>query len=199
VAVERRTGQEFSRALRELVLEPLGIEAYLGDEPPRPPVAIADVPGEHTGTDLESFNSPFWRSLALPWGGLVTTADGALALVRAFADRAPGFLAEATRADATRDQTGGVPGGLFPPFVWDRCPWGLGPQLRGDGEPHLGAPRGNPSSFGHGGLSGCLVWADPAAGTAWGFFGARTVLSGWPSRVGPRIGEAALALTAAWS
>ena len=34
---------------------------------------------EHTGTHLDPYNSPFWRSLALPWGGLLTTATGALA------------------------------------------------------------------------------------------------------------------------
>ena len=194
VVVERRTGQPFTHALRELVLAPLGLEAYLGEEPPRRPAALADVTGEHQGTELEPFNSPFWRSLALPWGGLVTTPADALALVRAFAGHPPGFLSETLRVEAISNQTADRAGGIFPPYLWDRCPWGLGPELRGDKAPHLGAPGGNPDSFGHGGSSGCLVWADPAASVAWGFFGARIAQSGWPARVGPRIGDAVLAL-----
>ena len=61
----------------------------------------------------------------------------------------------------------------------------------------MGAPPGNQRSFGHAGISGCLVWADPAADVAWGFFGTGTLLSGWTSRVGPRIGQAVLDLAAA--
>src|ERR1051326_4078617 len=130
VAVERRTGRPFPDALRELVLEPLDLEATLGAEPPRPTAAIGGLTGEHAGTELESFNTPFWRSLALPWGGLVATAADAVALVRAFAGHPVGFLREATRAEAVRNQTGELGGGMFPPYGWQPGPWGLGPELR---------------------------------------------------------------------
>jgi CubicO group peptidase (beta-lactamase class C family) len=78
LVVERITGQGFAAALRALALGPLGVEGYLGEEPPRPPAVLADVRGQQRGTPLEPFNSPFWRSLALPWAGLVTTPAGAL-------------------------------------------------------------------------------------------------------------------------
>lgn len=193
VVVERLTGQPFPAALRSLVLDPLGIESYLGVESPRPPAWVAGDHGEHTGTPLEPFNSPFWRSLGLAWGGLLTTAEGALALARAFAGVPAGFLRPATLAEATRDQTGGLAGGLGPFGEWPRCPWGLGAELRGTKAPHWTPAAASPGSFGHLGASGCVAWADPAAGVAWAILGPRTCIDGWLTRAGPAIGAALLA------
>src|SRR5690606_24221080 len=63
IAVERAYGQVFSAALGGLVLEPLGIEAYLGAEPPRPPANLIGDRSPEVGTPLEPYNSSFWRSL----------------------------------------------------------------------------------------------------------------------------------------
>lgn len=193
VLVEQRTGRPFPEALQTLVLEPLGLEAYLGREPPRPPALLADVRGQHAGTELEPFNSSFWRGLALPWGGLVTTLDGALALVRVFQGRPTGFLRDATLAEATRNQTGELGGGQVPPLIWPRCPWGLGPELRGAKLPHWAPAEASPGSFGHAGASGCLAWADPTVDVAWALIGTRTAASGWLLRQGSQIGAAVLA------
>jgi beta-lactamase class C len=188
--VERRTGQEFADALRDLVLGPLDVEGYLGAEPPRAPAALADVRGSHRGGELEPYNSRFWRSLALPWAGLVTTAAGALALVRAFRGYPPAFLRPETSAEATRSQTGALAGGLVEPLYWSPCPWGLGPDLRGDKTPHWAPAAAGPDSFGHSGASGCLAWAAPAPGVAWAMLGTRTADSGWLLRRAPAIGAA---------
>ena len=179
VVVERRTGKRFAEALAELVLEPLGIAGYLGVEPPSPPVRIAGDFGVHTGTALEPINSRFWRSLALPWAGLITTVEGALRLVRAFAGFPHDFLPPALLAEATRSQTDGIGGGFFPPLVWPACPWGLGVEVRGEKSPHWTPPQASPASFGHVGSTGCLAWADPEAGLAWVMFGARNFLGWW--------------------
>lgn len=191
--VEWRTSQGFADALRELVLDPLGVEGYLGAEPPREPATLADVRGTHRGGELEPFNSAFWRSLALPWAGLLTTAAGALALVRAFQGYPAGFLQPRTRAEATRDQTGGLSGGFVKPLFWSPCPWGLGPDLRGHKAPHWAPAEAGADSFGHSGASGCLAWAAPAAGVAWALLGARTADSGWLLRRAPAIGAAIVA------
>jgi beta-lactamase class C len=188
--VERRTGREFADALRDLVLGPLAVEAYLGAEPTRAPAALSDVRGSHRGGELEPYNSAFWRSLALPWAGLVTTAEGALALVRAFQGAPAVFLRPDTRAEATRDQTGGLAGGFVEPLYWSPCPWGLGPDLRGDKMPHWAPAEAGPDSFGHSGASGCLAWAAPAPGVAWAMLGTRTADSGWLLRRAPAIGAA---------
>lgn len=193
IVVEQQTGLPFPEALRTLVLEPLGLEAYLGCEPPRQPAVLADVRGPQAGTAREPFNSPFWRRLGLPWGGLVTTLDGALALVRAFQGHPAGVLSAATVAEATRSQTGDLGGGQVPPLIWPRCPWGLGPELRDAKLPHWAPETASPDSFGHAGASGCLVWADPSAGIAWALIGTRTAASGWLLRQGREIGAAVLA------
>ena len=191
LVVERRTGQPFADALAELILAPLGVEGYLGVEPPRAPAVIGGQLGDHAGTTLEPFNSPFWRSLAFSWGGLVTTAAGALALVQAFAGRPAGFLPADLRADAVRDQTHGLAGGLFPPLRWPRCPWGLGVELRGDKRPHWTPRAAAPESFGHAGASGALAWHDPAADVSWAILGARTFEKWWQDWAA--IGAAVLA------
>jgi CubicO group peptidase (beta-lactamase class C family) len=180
VVVERLTGKPFAAAVTDLVLAPLGIEAYLGVEPPRTPARIAGSYGEHAGTELEPFNSAFWRSLALPWGGMVSTADGALALAGAFGGVPAGFLPPALLADAIRDQTGGL-GGAMLVFPWSPAPWGLGVELRGAKNPHWTPATASPGSFGHAGSSGCLVWVDPKAGVAWAIHGTRTFDAWWSS------------------
>src|SRR5207248_1413765 len=82
--------------LGELVLAPLDIVGRLGAESGPQAARLAGVRGEHAGTLREPFNSPFWRSLALPWGGLVTNAEGALRLIEAFAGRPSDFLRPGT-------------------------------------------------------------------------------------------------------
>lgn len=56
--------------------------------------------------------------------------------------------------------TGIVPGvGRFAP-----CPWGLGIEIRGDKSPHWTGTTNSPSTFGHFGGAGTMLWVDPAAG-----------------------------------
>ncbi len=191
--VEHHTGQAFATALDSLVLRPMGIDAYLGVEPPRAPVVLADVRGPQAGTPLEPFNSPFWRSLALPWAGLLTTAAGVLALVRAFLGVPLSFLRLQTLVEATRNQADDLGGGYAPPLVWPRCPWGLGPELRDEKAPHWAPSQASPTSFGHAGASGCVAWSDPTSDVTWAILGTRTADNGWLVRRGPAIGAAILA------
>jgi CubicO group peptidase (beta-lactamase class C family) len=191
--VERQTGLDFPEALRSLVLEPLGIEGYLGSEPPRAPILVEGVTGKRAGTPLEPFNSPFWRSLGLPWAGLVTTAEGALAVVRAYDGVGPGLLSDNVRTEAVRNQVGDLRGGFVKPFLWERSEWGLGPELRGEKRPHWAPQEASPGSFGHSGASGCVAWSDPSAGVSWAILGTRAAGSGWLVRQAPAIGAALLA------
>jgi CubicO group peptidase (beta-lactamase class C family) len=182
IVVERVTGHSFSTALAELVLVPLGIEGYLGLEPPRAPVWVVGELGEHAGTPLSPYNSVFWRRLSLPWGGLVTTAAGALGLVRAFAGMPMDFLPSALLAEATHDQTDGLGGGLVSGVLeWPHCAWGLGVELHGDKKPHFSPAEASPMSFGHTGASGCLAWCDQTGRRAWSMLGCRTFESWWQS------------------
>jgi CubicO group peptidase (beta-lactamase class C family) len=182
IVVERLTGHSFSTALMDLVLGPLGIEGYLGLEPERSPAWVVGELGEHAGTSISPYNSAFWRRLSLPWGGLITTASGALGLVRAFAGIPADFLPSALLAEATHDQTDGLSGGLVSGVLeWPHCAWGLGVELRGDKIPHFSPAQASPASFGHAGASGCLAWCDQAAGVAWSMLSCRTFESWWQS------------------
>lgn len=191
IMIERATGQDFGAALRTLVLDPLGIEAYLDADLPRPAVFLSDVRGRRVQEGIEPFNSRFYLSLALPWAGLVTTLDGALGLIDAWSR--PGFISDATRADATSNQVGDLGGGQVRPLWWRHCPWGLGPEIHGTKTPHWVPPTASAASFGHAGASGCLVWSDPDARLTWALLGTRTADNGWLIRYGSQIGAALLA------
>ena len=193
VVVERLTDRPLPAALDALVCGPLEVEAYLGAEPPRPPASIAGVGGPHAGTPLEPYNSPAHRRLANPADSMLATTGGTLRLVRAFLGRGGAFLREGTRAEAVRDQTGGLGGGIIGHLEWPRCPWGLGPELRGAKAPHWVSPEASPHSFGHAGASGCLAWADPDVELAWVLQGTRHLAGGWLLETGPALTAALLA------
>ena len=172
MVVEQSANEPYHAALRRLVLEPLGIEATLGEQPPRSPARPRGDYGEHAGTPLEMYNSPWYRALGFPWGGGFATAAGALAIVRAFRPQS-GFLPHWLCAEATRDQTGALSGGFGGWLEWNPCPWGLGPEVRGAKEPHFTPATASPATFGHVGASGASVWHDPAADLTWAILGAR--------------------------
>lgn len=167
IIIERITGQTISEAINDLVLGPLGVEGYLGVEPPRTPARVGGALGEHEGDELEPYNSAFYRGLGLPWGGMVATAGCALALARAFAGEPSGFLSPELLADATRDQAGGVPGIMGGFREWERASWGIGVEVHGGKMPQFAPRAASPESFGHSGHSGCLAWHDPQINLTW--------------------------------
>lgn len=192
MVAERAAQARFRDVLQRLVLKPLGIEGYLGDEPPRAPVRIADVRSRHAGTEIEPYNSRYYRSLALPWSQLVTTPAGALQLVRAYAGNPRNFLSDTLRQQAVTSQTDDLPGGYGGHFDYAKCAWGLGADIKGDKKPHWTPQGASPRTFGHAGASGCIVWHDPEADVSWGIFGTRTAENAWLVRGGPKIGAAIL-------
>ena len=196
--VERVTQKTFLDALRALVLQPLNIEGSLGDEPPRAVMTLADVRSRHVGTDIEPYNSRYYRALGLPWSGLITNADGALKLVRAFArfagrnNEPRDFLSDALRHEATQNQTDSLPGGYGGRFDYPVAWWGLGVDLRGDKKPHWTPTNASPYTFGHAGASGCVAWHDPEKNVSWAILGTRTADNAWLVRGAAKIGTAML-------
>ena len=190
LVVERLTRASFRSVVVERVLSLLGIEGYLGTEPPRAPMLIKDIRGDWVGTDYEPFTTAFWRSLGLPWDGLVTTVDGALALVRAYRSHSRSFLSASLHAAAVSNQNGDLAGGFAAPFVWSQCWWGLGPDLRDQKSPHWAPATSSPQTYGHSGATGALAYLDPTVDVAWAIIGTRTANNGWLVRWGPRIGDA---------
>ena len=98
--------------------------------------------------------------------------------------RRPRLLARDTFVDAVTAQypelDGVVPGiGRFDP-----CPWGLGPEIRGNKHPHWTSPHNSAVTYGHFGGSGTFVWVDPIADVACAVVGDRDfdqwALTHWP-------------------
>ncbi len=80
------------------------------------------------------------------------------------------FVAEVMRPtllhDATADDVRSVQypalGGMVPGVGrFDRSPWGLGFEVRGDKSPHWTGTTNSPRTFGHFGGAGTMMWIDP--------------------------------------
>ncbi len=76
---------------------------------------------------------------------------------------APQLLHPDTVAEALAPQWPDLPGVVPGWGSYDPCPWGLGPELRGDKAPHWTGSTASPATFGHFGGSGTLLWVDPVA------------------------------------
>lgn len=214
--VEEVSCTPFVAALRTMVLDPLGIDAVFGADDRDRAVTVADVRSPYRDTALEPFNSPFWRRLGLPTIGMFTNAPGLLSLLGCYGPRArapeaevpgPRLLPAELAAEAVSDQglgrPGGFPGGeafhgfsVAKPIWWPECPWGLAAELRGSKRPHWAGGNAAPESFGHIGLTGCIVWCDPVANVSWALLGSRTADCGWLLRRGEAITNAVLASAA---
>lgn len=106
--------------------------------------------------------------------------------------RKPTLIDQSTYTEAISSQfpdlEGVVPGfGRFNP-----CPWGLGPELRGNKHPHWTATRNSSSTFGHIGGSGTFVWIDPVANVACCALADRE-FGDWALTSWPMFGDAVLA------
>ncbi len=189
--IERLAGLPLRQAMPELVFKPLGIEAYQGTEPPRQPVFIKDPGDSHAGTPLEIWNTAFWRTWGEPWGGLVITPAGVVALMQAFLGNPAGFLKPETAAASIQDQAGGLPGG-FPWQEFEHCPWGLGPMLFTEDMNHWVFPHAPGGTVGHGGYSGCAVYTLPSREITWAMHGTVTCADRWWEKTFAEISDAVL-------
>jgi len=96
------------------------------------------------------WNSAYWRSLAAPWGGAHGSAADVARFLDSFLHPAGRFLREETSRLMIQNHTEGFDARRGIGFV-------LGPQGFGKGCSN--------KSFGHGGSTGTLAWADPATDT----------------------------------
>jgi CubicO group peptidase (beta-lactamase class C family) len=71
----------------------------------------------------------------------------------------------------------------------DPCDWGLGPEIRGHKSPHWTGRRNSPSTFGHFGQSGSLLWVDPDAGLALAA-ASQTTFGPWAVEAWPPLSDA---------
>ena len=93
---------------------------------------------------------------------LLSCAEDLLALAAEL--RTPTLIHASTAQDALSAQLPELAGVLPGWGQMDPCPWGLGPELRGDKHPHWTGSHGSAATFGHFGGAGTMLWVDPDAG-----------------------------------
>jgi CubicO group peptidase (beta-lactamase class C family) len=80
--------------------------------------------------------------------------------------RCPTVITNGTRDDAIRPHFPML-GGIVPGVGrFERSPWGLGFEIRGDKSPHWTGATNSPATFGHFGGAGTMTWTDPAVDVA---------------------------------
>jgi beta-lactamase class C len=178
---ERSGGQPFWQLARDAILDPLGLDDIVAD-PGGPVLArvahLADT--SHVGTEIESYNSAYWRGLALPWGGLFGTPRDAVRFAAAFLPSGDRVLSAAASLLMTEDQTMGVPGGVGSAKMhWSSGRWGLGWEVKGEKRRHWTGELTSPRTFCHFGHAGTLLWGDPEQDLALAVFANRTVTHMW--------------------
>ena len=163
--VQRLTGRPLAHWLRERLFAPLGMaRSTLGLPKDGLASAVyAEASGDPLYGDTSSdwgWNSPYWRALAAPWGGLHSTAADLGAFLSHMLGVAPGPLCPAARAAMARDHTAAMPG--IPPEQRITQRWGLGWRLEAAPFSDLVSRQ----TYGHTGATGTLFWADPQSGLA---------------------------------
>lgn len=96
------------------------------------------------------WNSPYWRKLGAPWGGTHASAPDIGKFLAEFLGEQGAVVKPATARLMVSNHN---PPGL--------APRGLGFNVG----PAAGSPGCSPQTFGHGGSTGTLAWADPASQT----------------------------------
>ncbi|MDE0435860.1 MAG: serine hydrolase [Bryobacterales bacterium] len=156
--VERVSGQRLRDFEKEEMFEPLGMRhSALGmrDWKLEETVWVETSPNSNQA-DLERFgpNSPYWRDMGHPWGGMHSSAlDLAILLQTMLNGGEYGGKRIFSRAavDAmTSDQNGSL-----------EAPWGLGWALRDSPVWNFFGELVSAKTFGHTGATGTVAWADP--------------------------------------
>ena len=156
--VERVSGQRLRDFEKKEIFDPLGMRRSalgMGEWKISETVRCETSPNSNQA-DLEHFgpNSPYWRDMGHPWGGMHSTApDLAILLQTMLNGGAYGgkriFSPAGVRA-MTSDQNRRL-----------QAPWGLGWALADSLVWNIFGELVSPKTFGHGGGTGTVAWADP--------------------------------------
>jgi CubicO group peptidase (beta-lactamase class C family) len=164
MVIEAVTGQDYRDAIRERVIEPLGLgsDIFVG-VPEAQQARCAD-----TYAPEPRDNSAAFRAAGLPSGGGFATARGMAAFyqmlghggrlggVRLFSPRLIAYVTRSHTGEAPDVQMGGIP-----------MHRGLGPHVRGESDRIRGLGTiAAPETFGHGGVGSSYCWVDPGSGVS---------------------------------
>ena len=153
---ERVSGMRLRDLLRTRIFQPLGMQrTMLGLEGRKiEETAIFQENGESEDSRRWGPNSPYWRAMGHPWGGLHATTGDLAALLQTFLNGGSygeaRVFSPATVKAMTRDRNGRL-----------GAPWGYGWALRDSPVWNYFGDLGTAGTFGHVGITGTVAWADP--------------------------------------
>ncbi|MGH2562229.1 MAG: serine hydrolase domain-containing protein, partial [Thermomicrobiales bacterium] len=176
------SGREIWDVAWDRIFEPIALYNVVARPGPALDGRIAHVADTaRPGTDVESYNSVYWRSLGIPWGGLYGSVRDVVRFAGSFLPGGSPFLSAASVRAMTSDQVRGVPGGVGSlKLRWPRAYWGLGWEVKGTKTRHWTGELTSPKTFCHFGAAGTLVWSDPERNVALAVFGNRMTVHRWP-------------------
>lgn len=180
--LERLSGCSYREAVWRSVLGPLWMNDTWFGSPPRGKegkVALVEGTGRK-GTDLDPYNSRYYRELATPWGGMFSTAEDLANFAQAFLDNGKSLLEVGTALSAIRNWTNGLPGGFSNWRSFPTGDWGLGWEIKGSRGRHWSGDLTSHATFGHTGGSGAMIWADPMQDLICVALANRVIANRWP-------------------
>jgi CubicO group peptidase (beta-lactamase class C family) len=156
--VERVSGKRLRDFEQEELFAPLGMErSALGLGRFQIPQTVWCGNSLQESADEKRFgaNSPYWRDMGHPWGGMHSTGLDLAILLQTFLNGG-GYggrrlFSPAAARSMTQDQNSGL-----------QAPWGLGWGLRDSRVWSYFGELCSPVTFGHIGATGTAAWADPA-------------------------------------
>lgn len=156
--VERVSGKRLRDFLKQEVFDPLGMRssalgmgAFQVED-----TAWCQTSQRSNTADLERFgpNSPYWRDMGHPWGGMHSTTMDLAVLLQTFLNGGSysgrRVFSPPTVATMIRDQNTAI-----------NKPWGLGWGLATSPVWCYFGDLVSPRTFGHSGATGTVAWADP--------------------------------------
>ncbi|MFN0167867.1 MAG: serine hydrolase domain-containing protein [Bryobacteraceae bacterium] len=156
--VERISGMRLRDFEKKELFDPLGMnQSSLGLGGRKiPDTAWCQTSARGNQADEQRFgaNSPYWRDMGHPWGGMHSTTGDLAILLQTLLNggtyNGRRVFSPATVAEMTRDQNQAI-----------RAPWGLGWGLRDSLVWAYFGELSSPRTFGHSGATGTVAWADP--------------------------------------
>ncbi len=170
--VERISGMALPEFLRQEFFIPLRMQdTSLGvGELDQSRIVHVHLPDEQRDADW-NWNRSYWWNFGAPWGGMFTTVSDYFRFCQMFLNQGKwdeiSVLSPATAIAMTSDQSSPILRAYDPDrsgMIWGQT-WGLGWTIMGHRVPDGGrtffGDLSSPTTFGHGGATGTVVWADP--------------------------------------
>jgi CubicO group peptidase (beta-lactamase class C family) len=159
--VEKVTGMRLRDFLKREFFDPLGMRnSALGLSSLRIPDTVqAWISPNSNAADTERFgaNSPYWRDMGHPWGGMHSTVTDLARLLSAMLNHGTWngkrLFSPATVQAMITDQNERI-----------GAPWGLGWALGRSQAWNFFGDLVSEQTFGHAGATGTVAWADPVTG-----------------------------------